>query len=487
MAIATRNGRSSTNSPRSEPADLGLFVRFCAELTLSSGKPFVLESFERRIMRDFFAGARETVVLLPKKNGKTTLMAALALYHLLVTPDAECVIGAAAREQATIMLRQIRGFIRRSEYLRDRLVMNKREIHSTWDEGLIRVMSSDADTGDGVIPTLAIVDELHRHKNGDLYGVFRDGLVARQGQLITISTAGDDQDSALGVARAKMYAQPVFEQDGAYHYARSEDGSYVMHEWALEPHEDRNNLEVVLRANPASWQTIDELRKRFESPMMTPWQWARFACGVWLQGEDRVIGPVEWAACAAEGGLKPPEGVTVRLGLDLGWSVDTTAAVPHWLVDGVAYLGRPRILVPPEQQGVSLRKADVIAALDELRAEYGAEIVVVDPENDGEVIAQDLEDVGFEVIAHSQKPQVMALAAERFYAAVREGKLRHPDDSQLNRHVLNAVRRSTEDGRWRFVKESKQSKKVIDGLIAAAMVHSVAVGWVSPEPLVARL
>ena len=41
--------------------------------------------------------------------------------------------------------------------------------------------------------------------------------------------------------------------------------------------------------------------------------------------------------------------------------------------------------------------------------------------------------------------------------------------------MLNAHRKATDDGRWRFVKENKQSRKVIDALIAAAMVHNVAV------------
>ena len=63
----------------------------------------------------------------------------------------------------------------------------------------------------------------------------------------------------------------------------------------------------------------------------------------------------------------------------------------------------------------------------------------------------------------------MAQAAERFYAAVREGKLRHPRDDRLTRHVHNAHRKATDDGRWRFVKENKQSRKHIDALIAAAM------------------
>jgi membrane protease YdiL (CAAX protease family) len=40
-----------------------------------------------------------------------------------------------------------------------------------------------------VLPTLALVDELHRHKSGELYGVLADGCGPRNGQVITISTA----------------------------------------------------------------------------------------------------------------------------------------------------------------------------------------------------------------------------------------------------------------------------------------------------------
>ena len=74
------------------------------------------------------------------------------------------------------------------------MTVKQREIVSVRDDGRVRVLASDVDTADGVIPTLALVDELHRHKSADLYGVFRDGLGPRGGRMITISTAGDDSD-----------------------------------------------------------------------------------------------------------------------------------------------------------------------------------------------------------------------------------------------------------------------------------------------------
>jgi phage terminase large subunit-like protein len=470
-----RQSRGSTSSRRVDPAELGDFAGFCGELTLENGEPLELHKFQQDMLRDFFAGTTETLILISKKNGKSTLLSALALYHLVVTPDAECVIAAASRDQAQIMLRQARGFIRRSEALRRLMEPKQREISSLVDDGRIRVLASDVDTADGVIPTLALVDELHRHKSADLYGVFRDGLGPRDGRMITISTAGDDVDSPLGMMRSAAYRLPVLEVDGTHRFAASTSRDYVMHEWSLDDAADRADMRVVKQANPAPWHSLEALARRHDSPSMTPWQWARFACGVWLQGEDTAIGPVEWAACGTDD--DPPDGLEWRLGVDVGWKEDTTAIVPLALdADGVVWLSEPSVLVPPAEKGVALRKRAVLAELERLAAVFGASEVVLDPENDGEVIAQDIEDeLGLDVVAHSQKPAPMAQAAERFYAAVREGKLRHPRDDVLTRHVLNAHRRATNDGRWSFVKENKQSRKVIDALIAAAMVHNWAV------------
>ena len=113
-------------SSRSAEIESGLagldgFESFCSELTLEDGAPFVLEDFQREMLSDYFSGTRETLVLIPKKNGKSTLVSALALHHLLVTENAECVVAAASRDQATILYDQAAGFVRRSETLTELL------------------------------------------------------------------------------------------------------------------------------------------------------------------------------------------------------------------------------------------------------------------------------------------------------------------------------------------------------------------------------
>jgi hypothetical protein len=136
--------------------------------------------------------------MVPTHN--TTLLAAIAIYHLLTTPDAACYVGASSRDQAKILFDEAIKLIRRTKWITERqgkfgkgLVQIQdgyKRILNAEDSGMVQVLAADAGTADGVIPTLALVDELHRHRSSDLYAVFRDGLGPRNGQMVTISTAG---------------------------------------------------------------------------------------------------------------------------------------------------------------------------------------------------------------------------------------------------------------------------------------------------------
>lgn len=445
------------------------------------------------MLKDYFDGRRSTVILISKKNGKTSVLGALALHHLMTTPDAEVVIAAASREQAGIMLRQIRGFIRRSPELAGMLDVTQRVITYEAKGGQIRILASDVDTVDGAIPTLVLIDELHRHKNPDVYGVLRDGLGPRQGRMVTISTAGDDHLSPLGVLRAKAYATPGMKRDGAYRYVSTAD--FALHEWALDMEEVRtyapedseeHKLEVLKRvesANPAPWQTVPELRRRHDDPSTTKWQWARYACGVWMAGEDSAISEKEWNACGLSDYDIPRNAPGVLIGLDLAFKWDTTAFVPIWRdpEDGMAKVGKPIILTPP-QDDTSLPYEDVWAVIRAMSDHWPGCRFVLDPTRGGEQFAQqiDVEIEGIDVITYSQDPLPMALAAERLSKAIAAGEIRHPENPELTSHVLAAAAAFFGGDRWKFVKQKKK-KMPIDGVIALAMAHSILLDGTEPD------
>ena len=68
--------------------ELEVFCRFCSALVLETGARLVIEDFQRVVLADHFGGATEMLVILPKKNGKTTTLAALG--DLPPPDDARC-------------------------------------------------------------------------------------------------------------------------------------------------------------------------------------------------------------------------------------------------------------------------------------------------------------------------------------------------------------------------------------------------------------
>jgi phage terminase large subunit-like protein len=441
-----------------------------------------VEPFERRALRDFFAGTRETLVLLPKKNGKTTLLAALALFHLLTTADAEVVVAAASREQAMILYDACVGFIRRSPGLAAlvKVQAGYRMIRRLDGAGRIRVLAADVDTADGVRPTLALVDELHRHRSAALYGVFRDGLGPRGGRMLTISTAGEHESSPLGQMRARARQLADVERRGAYRYARSPDGSFAMHEWALDDGDDVDEMRVVKRANPASWQTLDLLRERHDSPSTLRWQWARFACGLWVSASQWWLDPEQWRA--AETDARIADGERVTLGFDGARTGDATGLVACRLSDGLV---QPLAAWEDPQEGKAweIDGGEVDAAVADAFERYRVARAYFDPplwqsEIDG--WAQDFGDV---VVRYATKRGRMADAVERFRTDLAGARFRHTADEVLTRHALNAQMRETRSGYW-LAKPGSGPADKIDLAVAAVLAYEARADVLAstPEP-----
>jgi phage terminase large subunit-like protein len=491
-------------------AKLDLFERFCAILKLEDRKTLmVLHDYERVILTEFFAGFRETLVLIPKKNGKTTLIAALILFHMLTVGDCYCVVAAASIKQAGTLYRQATGFIRRSGLgTHFTIRQGTREIRSSGDEGLIQVLAADADTADGVIPTLAIVDELHRHKSADLYHVFRDGLGPRNGQIVTISTAGDDELSPLGRTRAAAMKKYPEIAHGKYKCYRASDGAFVLHEWSLEIKDDRSNMKLVKQANPAPWHTEESLQERHDSPSTTVWQFARFACNVWYPlTEDAAIRPEEWD------GLYRADAVTesgqVALGVDFGWTnkSDTTAIVPYqWHSETKQVIGEPIVLEPHGDGSLlddrAITEAILVFGGKEFdRERFERELVednppvavsawadaielggrkmeivaiVFDPNQGGQQLMQTLErDHRLPMIRFDQRAAALARADGQFMEAIRRKTLEHSWSDVPRAHVLNAVAVPVAGGAFYFGRPKTGARKPTDALRAASMVHSV--------------
>jgi phage terminase large subunit-like protein len=426
-----------------------------------------LEPFERRILTDHFNGARETVVLLPKKNGKSTLLAALSLFHLLTVPDAECVIAAASRDQAMILFDAAYGFIRRSPGLAALVKVQRgyRQIRHLEDAGRIRVLAADVDTADGVRPTLALVDELHRHRSAALYGVFRDGLGPRDGRMITISTAGDRETSPLGTMRAVARQLTERKQTGAYLFARSPDRAFVLHEWSLGEGDDVHDMKTVKRANPASWQTRELLQERHDSPSTLPWQWARFACGLWASESIWWLDPDQWQAAKSDERLEDRDQIT--LGFDGARIGDATALMACRLSDGLL---QPLHIWedPADGRPWEVPSKEVDATIADAFERYRVVRAYFDPPLWQTEIDDWAREYGEVVKRFATKRGRMIDAVERFRTDLAAGRIPHTGDETLTRHALNAQMREVRGGYW-LAKPGSTSADKIDAAVASVL------------------
>lgn len=133
---------------------------------------------------------------LPKKSGKTALLAGEGLVQLLLSPypTEENYIIAGDKEQAAYVLQKIKDFIARNPNFVDLFLVQKNEIMVPSTGAKIQVLSSEADTKSGKNPDWTLADELWVQKTRDLWDNLFLGMAAKpHAQMIALTNAGFDR------------------------------------------------------------------------------------------------------------------------------------------------------------------------------------------------------------------------------------------------------------------------------------------------------
>ena len=474
-----------------EPFTVEHFRAWALELELDNGEQWVVDHWFLGCLEDYFAGIPENWWMVPEGNAKTTNTGGLALYLLEHRRRAAIPWAASTREQAEIGYRQAEGFVMSSKRLKAKMKCQEgyRRIKNLETGGRMQVFAADDAHADGIIPTDAFLDELHRHKNLRLYRTWRGKLLKRGGQMATISTAGEPGSDFEDTRDRIRQETPVVEVSPGFTHCRSEQIS--LHEYAVPEGGDMEDMDLVKLANPFSGITVEELAKKRATPTMTPQHWARFVCNVPTRSTAAAIQEREWMGAETEERI--PGGADVWLGIDFGWQWDTTAIVPlWWKSDTFRLLGESAVIIPP-RDGSNANPVLFKKALEEYLSKYRVTTVVADISHDAVLAEWMSEDLGLTVIDRAQTSKPQGEDYARFMEALRNGWLRHTGDISLKRHALNAVSYLLPDGGAKFRRPSEtrvggnQDARVIDALTAASMVHSYAVEFHNtpvPRPMV---
>ena len=316
-------------------------IQFFGFLTHSkgewAGQPFVLEPWQQFVLWVLFGWIREdglrrfrtAYVELPRKNGKTTLMAGIGLYLLIADgePGAEVFSAATKRDQAKLSWSEAARMVQKSPSLSG-MVNHWRSSNTLTVEqtsSKFQPLGADADTMDGLNVHGALIDELHAHKTRDVVDVLETATGARRQPLIfEITTAGYDRQSVC--YEHHNYSVSVLR-------GLIQDDTWFAFMAALDEGDDWRDEATWAKANTNLGVSVklDDLRRKAEKAQHLPAAqnaFRRLHLNEWTQQSDRWIDLALWDSNAGDPviaqGLK---GRKCYGGLDLSSVSDITAWV----------------------------------------------------------------------------------------------------------------------------------------------------------------
>jgi phage terminase large subunit-like protein len=433
-----------------------------------AGQPLELEVWQRDLLDELYLVDehgnfvyREALVGVPRKNGKSTLCSAIALYGLLASGEAGAEVYAAAgsKDQARIVFDQARAFVEASPRLREWLQPMRNVIVCKQNGGIFRVLSSDAPLQHGLNPSLVVIDELHAHEDPELYWALTTGQLARENPLVvSITTAGYDRESILW----DVYSRGRALRDEGVHAMRRERFFF---RWFEGPHNCSLQDPVALKAaNPSSWLTAADLQR--EARRMPESVFRRLHLNQWTATEDAWLSEDSWDACKGNPVIDPA--LPVYAGVDVGLMRDSSALVGCQWRDGKLHV-KQRIWLPEDNPNLGAQ--DIRIAVGRFAgATPGLKEVAYDPWAFRES-AEELFDRGVPMVQFDQNSSRMSPASQKLYELVDEGRLVHDGDPVFKQQILAAVAADTERG-WRISK--RKSKQRIDATVALAIASDRA-------------
>lgn len=236
----------------------------CRQTTgVDAGKPFVLLPWQwNRIIAPAFGwkmpdGTRrfkEVELWVPKKNGKSTLMAAIALYLLIADREYNAkVYGAASdKKQAAMIFDTVVSMYKLNPALQGMVKLRKSQKKMLYPrrDSVYEVLAADGFRNEGLDIHGLLFDELHAQRDRKLFASLRYGSAARrQGIRFILSTAGEYDEESLWWER--------FHRAKEVQESKVVDINLLPCVYGMEPHEDPYDPAVWERCNPSWGRTVN--------------------------------------------------------------------------------------------------------------------------------------------------------------------------------------------------------------------------------------
>jgi len=466
-----------------------------------AGKPFVLQDWQitdiinpifGNLKPDGFRMVQTAYIEIPRKNGKTELIAALGLLLMVGDnePGAEVYSAAADREQAAIIFRAAVVMVENNPALRKRckIIESQKRIVYRPTNSVFVALSSDAYSKHGQNAHAVLYDELHAAPNRDLWDVLSTSMGARrQPLMIAITTAGFDRSTIC--YEQHDYAERVIAGtiiDPTFH-------GYIR---AAGPDDDWKDEATWYKANPNLGVSIKLafLQKECFKAMNIPAAqntFKRLYLNIWTQQVTRWMDMDVWMSSAGPSfNIEDMKGRRCFAALDLSSSLDLTALVlafpmedetvrlvPHfWIPQENLKLKIDRDRVPYDAwvrdgfitatPGKTIKKDFIKKYLEDAAKLYRLEQIAYDPWSATELV-KDLLDEGLTMVEFRQGYASMSPASKEFLKCVTEARIHHGNNPVMNWMAGNITVKEDPTGSIKPDKSTSTSR--IDGIIASIM------------------
>jgi phage terminase large subunit-like protein len=486
------------------PSQSSRKVSIINRLTHTKG-PFAGQTFqlrrwqERQIIRPLFKTDRRgrrvyrtCLLMMPRKNGKTELAAALALDGLLFDSEqgAEVYSAAADKDQAALVFNVAAQMIRNDSelYAQCEILDSQKRIVHRKSGSFYRAISAEAYSKHGFNASRVIYDELHAAPSRELWDVLASSQGARdQPLLVAISTAGYDRHSILWELYA--HAKKVLENPAL-------DPSFLPIIYEAPNDADWTDEKVWRRANPAlgDFRSLEEMRVACARAKEIPAQentFRRLYLNQWTEQASRWLALDAWDACRDDAlSVASLRGRACYVGMDLSSTADLTSLcavfpngaefdvlwqnfipaenirqrvqrdrVPYdqWVKDG-KLIATPGNVVDYEAVRQTLREWDDLFDVRE---------VAFDPWNAVDLVTRLQEQDGFTCVAVRQGFATLSAPTKALEKAVLSKQLQHDGNPVARWAVSNVSVESDPAGNLKVSK--KVSTERIDPVAALVM------------------
>lgn len=455
-----------------------------------AGEPIKLEPWQLDILDGLLArdksGNRPVktgLIGVPRKNGKSTLASALALYGLIADgePGTEVYSAAGDKKQARLVFDEAAKMLKASPELaelRPEIYEGQSAvIRIPGTNSVYRALSADADLQQGLNPNLVIFDEVHVQPNSKLWTALTLGSGTRRNPLtLGITTAGFDRDSLLG--QLYQYGKRLERGEIA-------DPSFYFKWYEPEPGFDWQDESCWYKANPMLGISLKIEALRAALPPKTPiGEFLRYHLNAWTEAESPWLPPGAWDLCRGEVEFNPA--LPVYVGIDVAKRYDSSAiAMAQPQGDSIAlrarvwgnpyqpsdqrYHGWTMDLAILENHCREIAEAFPVKATD---TEYAGPAFLYDPMF-FERSAQILEGDQLAMIEWPQTDARMIPATGSFYSAITNRQIAHDGDPVLAAHI-GAVW-GQEKPRGQRISKRGTTKKIDAAVASAIAIHAALV------------